>query len=410
MERFIDIFGFGEINFVYTQCNWYVFLLWNCVCDGCHVESSFEKNLVNIPFVKKVIMRVLVLSRYGRVGASSRLRTLQFLPLLQSAGIFSETQPFFSDELLLAKYRMGRYQLGSLLHAYMMRVRQLLQRHQFDLVWIEKEALPWLPAWFEQGLLRGVPYVLDYDDALFHNYDLHSSAWVRRLLGRRIDRLMAGACLVVGGNNYLARRARDAGAPWVEVVPTVIDLERYAVKSPTGEQNAVPRIVWIGSPSTVHYLTGLAGPLAALNRRVPFKLRVIGGELQMAGVDVECVRWTEESEAESIAQCDVGIMPLLDSLWERGKCGYKLIQYMACGLPVVASNVGVNSEIVRHGENGYLASTSGDWVAALETLLQSPSQRAQWGAQGRHRVEEAYCIQKTGPLMAQLLRTAAGKF
>lgn len=360
-------------------------------------------------------MRVLQLTRYGGLGASSRLRSLQYAPWLQTDACQCTMQPLFSDEMLSAKYRKGDYELASVIRAYAARVWQLLQRHQFDLVWIEKEALPWMPAWFERILLRGVPYVLDYDDAVFHNYDRHHSAWVRVLLGRRLDRLMAKATLVVCGNSYLAQRATDAGAPWVEIVPTVINLERYPSRVKPVPDDVLPvsaeplRIVWIGSPSTVRYLELLRVPLQELASQRPFVLRVIGGTFEIQGVDVECVTWTEDTEVASIAACDVGIMPLADTPWERGKCGYKLIQYMACGLPVVASNVGANPEIVGEGVNGFLAQTDEDWVKALKTLLDSAALRAEMGAKGRHLVEEKYCIQKTGPVMAQLMRVAAEK-
>lgn len=365
-----------------------------------------------VPLVKAV--KVLVLTKYGRLGASSRMRSLQYLPWFEQAGLQVTVQPLLSDEFLSLRYRQGTYGVWSLLKAYVRRLSNLMAHRQFDVVWIEKEALPWWPLWLELVLLRGVPYVLDYDDAIFHNYDRHSNPWVRRFYGRRLDGLMAHAALVVGGNNYLAQRARDAGAPWVEVVPTVIDLVRYPSQPQTLVEPSVdgglPRIVWIGSPSTVRYLQLIREPLQALARCQPFMLRVIGGGVvDLPGVQVEVVPWAEATEVENISVCQVGVMPLRDSLWERGKCGYKLIQYMACGLPVVASHVGVNPEIVRNGENGYLANTPEDWVTALGKLLESPSLQAQMGAAGRRRVEEKYCIQKTGPLMAQLLRTAAEK-
>lgn len=362
--------------------------------------------------MKKI--KVLVLTKYGRLGASSRLRSLQYLPWYEQAGLQVTAQPLLSDEFLSRRYQRGSYAVWSLLKAYARRLRILLARRQFDVVWIEKEALPWFPLWLELALLRDVPYVLDYDDAVFHNYDQHANAWVRRLLGRRLDGLMAQATLVVGGNHYLAQRARDAGAPWVEVVPTVIDLVRYPsqpqmLAAPLVE-GALPRVVWIGSPSTVRYLQLLREPLQALSARQPFVLRVIGGGVvDLPGVQVEVVPWTEATEVENISACQVGVMPLLDSLWERGKCGYKLIQYMACGLPVVASGVGINPEIVRHGENGFVADTHQDWVDALGKLLADSSLRVAMGASGRRRVENEYCIQKTGPRMAQLLRSTAEK-
>jgi len=350
------------------------------------------------------------------MGASSRMRMLQYLPWLQQAGLEVTVQSLLSDDLLTGRYRHGGYGLDALSAAYYSRVRTLMQRGQFDVLWIEKEALPWMPLWLERGLLQGIPYVLDYDDAVFHRYDMHPNPWLRRLYGRRLDGLIAGAALVVGGNNYLAQRARDAGAPWVELVPTVVDLVRYAPKSDAlgngieacSGSGEVPRIVWIGSPTTVHYLELLREPLQTLAAKVRFKLRVIGGgHIDLPGVDVESVAWFEATEADSIRVCDIGVMPLLDSLWERGKCGYKLIQYMASGLPVVASNVGVNPEIVQQGQGGFLANTGSEWVAGLDRLLNDVTLRTQMGQLGRQRVERAYCIQHTGPQVAELLRFAA---
>ena len=346
------------------------------------------------------------------------MRSLQYLPWFEKSDLQVTALPLLSDELLTARYLKGSYSLRALLKAYACRLNALMACNKFDVVWVEKEALPWWPLWLELTLLRGVPYVLDYDDAIFHNYDQHGNSWVRHFFGRRLDGLMAHAALVVGGNNYLAQRARDAGASWVRVVPTVIDLARYPYSPEMNSAtttllpiaDSLPRVVWIGTPSTAQYLQLLRGPLRQVAKNQPFVLRVIGGgAVDLPGVQVEVVPWAEATEVENISACQVGVMPLQDSLWERGKCGYKLIQYMACGLPVVASNVGVNSEIVRNGESGYLANTADEWISALEKLLQSSSLRAQMGAVGRRRVEEEYCIQKTGPLMAQLLRKVAEK-
>lgn len=351
-------------------------------------------------------MKVLFLTRYGRLGASSRLRTYQFLPFLEQYGIASTVQVLFSDALLAAKYATGHYGVVGSVAAYGARVAQLLLRDRYDLVWIEKEALPWLPTWLERALLRGMPYVLDFDDAVFHNYDLHRSALVRRTLGQRLDRLMAHAALVTCGNDYLAQRAQRAGAARVEIVPTVIDLEHYQLFAHTGAAPLVPRIVWIGSPSTAKYLRALAAPLAALAERHTFQLRVIGANVVIPGVDVECLAWTEATEVAAIAACEVGIMPLDDSPWERGKCGYKLIQYMACGLPVVASPVGVNRDIVSTGVNGYLAGSEAEWVDALAGLLDDVQLRQQMGRAGRKIVEQKYSVQVTAPRLARLYRKA----
>jgi glycosyltransferase involved in cell wall biosynthesis len=358
------------------------------------------------------VLKVLALTKYGRLGASSRMRFLQYLPWLQQASVQVAVEPLLSDEVLGTRYQSGSYGLWPLLRAYATRCQALLQRHHFDIVWIEKEALQWCPLWFELVMLRGTPYVLDFDDAVFHNYDQHTNSWVRRVYGRRLGGLMAGAALVVCGNQYLAQRARDAGARWVQVLPTAIDLERYPLKQETPALMWVaakpPRIVWIGSPSTVRYLQLISAPLQTLAKQQPFVLRVIGGgAVDIPGVQVEVVPWTEDTEVENISGCDVGVMPLLDSPWEQGKCGYKLIQYMACGLPVVASNVGVNPEIVESGVNGFLANSHDEWVKALGQLLDDRSLSRQMGLAGGQKVESSYCIQKTGPELAELLRSVA---
>lgn len=352
--------------------------------------------------------RILALTRYSRLGASSRLRFFQYLPFLAESGFDVHVQALFDDMTLDSRYRRGGYNLGEALRCFARRVAVLLTRQTFDVLWIQREALPWWPLWAEAALLRGVPYVLDYDDAVFHNYDQHRLAFVRHLFGRRLDDLMCDATLVVGGNHYLAQRARDAGALWVEVLPTVIDLTRYPLTTPKlMADRSLPTVVWIGSPSTIRYLKILQAPLRKLAQLLPFKLRVIGGEIDLPGVHVECLQWSEDTEVAHIATADVGVMPLLDTSWERGKCGYKLIQYMACGLPVVASPVGVNSSLVREGINGFLANDKETWENRLEKLLTDISLRITLGSAGRQKVEQQYCLKVTAPRLAEFLHKAA---
>jgi len=134
------------------------------------------------------------------------------------------------------------------------------------------------------------------------------------------------------------------------------------------------------------------------------RFAAIGIDAQSLGLPMTSIAWTEQTEVASISSFDIGIMPLLDGSFERGKCGYKLIQYMACGLPVVASPVGVNCQIVEHGVNGFLAETPEQWEQALQTLLADADLRQRMGQAGRKKVEQEYCIQVTGPKMAALLR------
>jgi glycosyltransferase involved in cell wall biosynthesis len=351
-------------------------------------------------------MKILFLTRFGPKGASSRLRSLQYIPWFEGEGIECVASYLFDDVMLSIKYEYGRYHIVDVVFAYWRRIIALIKVRQFDFVFIEKEALPWFPAWFETWLLNHVRYALDFDDAIFHNYDLHRYAWVRNLYGRRIDSIMAGAHLVTAGNRYLADRAIAAGTRWVDIIPTVVDLARYVVKRTELIPNK-PIILWIGSPSTVQYLSALAEPLKKLADRHSFTLRVIGGGLiSIPGVSVESLDWSLDTEADSIAECDIGIMPLQDTPWEQGKCAYKLIQYMACGLPAVASPIGANLDVLIDGNTGFFASTSSDWVEKLDLLLCDAELRQRLGRTGRERVEARYCLQKAAPILMSLLTEA----
>ena len=352
-------------------------------------------------------LRVLALTRYADLGASSRLRSLQYAPVLAAAGMDVTWRPLFDNRYIRGLYERRRRPAGPVLAAYAGRLFDLLRLRRFDLVWLEKEALPWLPALLDPGLLRfGPPYVVDYDDAVFHYYDQSNSALVRRLLGRKIDAVMRHAALVVAGNPYLARRAREAGARRIEIVPTVIDLARYSVR----EASASPGITvgWIGSPSTQAMIAGLAPLLAHVLEPSVDRLVTVGARFEQPLMPGHAVHaWSEATEVEEIRQFDVGVMPLIDEPFERGKCGYKLVQYMACGVPVVASPVGVNVDIVQPGVNGFLTGDAAAWVEALRTLKADASLRQRLGAAGRRLVESRYCLQVSGPRLVELLRSAA---
>lgn len=354
-------------------------------------------------------MNILLLSRYTRLGASSRLRTMQYLPILSRAGLNVRVTPFVDDAYLQVLYS-GRGTRGSTAGYMYQRIRQMCRRPAPDLIWIEKEALPWVPWLIERAALpRGVPIVSDYDDAVFHRYDGHRSKAVRALLGRKIDHVMAASTLVIAGNAYLADRARRSGAPWVETVPTVVDVDAYEVREKAADTSRARRVGWIGTPQTWQVLANpihkVLEPL--LEEQGAVFLAVGAGMQAETNGTLEIMSWTEDSEVQMIQSMDIGVMPLPDTPWTRGKCGYKLIQYMACGLPVVASPVGVNREIVEHGVNGFLAETDDEWRAAIMTLLNDADLRRRMGAAGRKKVEEQYSLQVRGPRVAQLLRSVA---
>jgi len=294
-----------------------------------------------------------------------------------------------------------------LIGAYLERLGKLLQRRNVDLLWLEKELLPWVPASIDALLApRRIPVVVDYDDAVFHRYDSHDNALVRLLLGKKIRRVMKRASTVVVGNDYLSNYAHQAGARRIETLPSVVDTARYFhLEKPPGTF----RIGWIGSPITAPYLALIRQALEAVLQATGGSLVVIGAGSTdpLPGMNKELHPWSLETEVSLIQSMDVGIMPLPDGPFERGKCGYKIIQYMACGLPVVASPVGVNAAILEQGTMGFLASTAEEWERALLTLAGDSALRSACGQAGRARVEQHFNLQTTAPRLVEILKTAA---
>ncbi|WP_029008240.1 glycosyltransferase family 4 protein [Azospirillum halopraeferens] len=353
-------------------------------------------------------MRVLLLSRYARLGSSSRLRYYQFLPELAERGIEVDVSPLLPDAYLAALYEKGARPMELAARSYVTRILSMLTIRRYDLLWIEKELLPWLPFGIERMLLAwGPPYVIDYDDAWFHVYDSHPSALVRAALGTKLDRIMRGAALVTVGNAYLAARALAAGARRVEVFPTVVNLARYGEPSPADVDDRLT-VGWIGSPVTARYLDLVRSPLHRLCGEGQIRIVLVGAnDNSVPDLAAERPGWREDTEVEEIRAFDVGIMPLSNTRWERGKCGYKLIQYMACGKPVIASPVGVNREIVEHGVNGFLAETPEEWYEAVVALGRDAALRRTMGLAGRRKVEHDYSLQGLLPRLAAALDAAA---
>ena len=352
-------------------------------------------------------MRILLLSRYSHLAASTRLRLLQYLPYIADNGIEVKHEPLLDDEYLKNLYAGKPVSYSSIINSYVRRIKILLKERTYDLIWVQYEIFPWLPAWIESlATLAGVPYIVDYDDAIFHRYDMHKQYLVRQILGDKINKFMKGASIVVAGNEYIASRALNIGCRKVEIIPTVVDLSRYPNVSP--QSQPIFTIGWIGSPVTSNYINLIIHALRVLCNENKARVVLVGsGQISLDKVTTEIRPWSEESEVNDIHSFDVGIMPLANTPWERGKCGFKLIQYMACSKPVVASAVGMNCEIVDHGINGFLAHDIKDWLVALDTLHAQPDLCHRMGQAGRKKVEARYSLQVTAPRLLELIQEAA---
>ena len=351
-------------------------------------------------------MKILYLTKYTRMAGSSRMRSYQYFPYLEKAGYRITVKPFFDDAYLKGFYA-GKKSVSTVLKSYIRRFLVLFSVMKYDRIVIEKEIFPFLPAFAEYIFhLLGVKYIADYDDAIFHNYDQSSNPVIKSILGNKIAKVMKYSSCVIAGNQYLAGYAEQAGARNVKIIPTVIDIERYPAKKYSDAEMKKFVVGWIGTKTTFEkHLLPCREWIKKLQDEDPdIHFHIVGIPEDMnLGPNVKYILWTEETEVKEILKMDAGIMPLQDSLWERGKCAYKLIQYAACGVPGVASDVGMNREVCVDGKTGYLVYSDTDWIKRISELKEDREKRQLFGNNARRLVEEKFCIQKTSILWINLL-------
>lgn len=356
-------------------------------------------------------MRVLAFTKYDSRAASTRQRFLQFKPALAKVGIHLDYSPLLGNDHLQRLVEGRRASPPAVARSYVRRAGRLLTARSYDLLWVHCEFFPYLPG-FVEALAAGTsgrPIVFDYDDAIFHMYDSAPNPLVRQLLKGKLEPLLRRATACVCGNEYL----RDYAAQFCPnsiIVPTTVDTDVY-VPATAADRAAVPVIGWIGSPSTWRYMRPLLPILSEMAAEGRVVVRIVGADFDARSdlfPGMELITWSESGEVAEVQKMDIGIMPLPDDKWERRKSGYKLIQYMACGLPVIASPVGVNRKIVTR-DTGFLASNKQEWREALSRLIGDNELRSQLGRNGRKRVEAHYSLASQAPRLIDLLKSAAQK-
>jgi len=266
------------------------------------------------------------------------------------------------------------------------------QLRQADVVIVQRRLLTLWELLLVRRAARKLAF--DFDDAVFLRDSYANSGLASASRLRGFQRMVRAADLVVAGNGFLGdRAAAEIGAARVRIVPTCVDPGRYVLARHERAGSGV-RLVWIGSSSTLQGLQRTAALWNEIGRRCPgVALKLIcDGELPLAQLPVECCPWSEATEAAALAGADIGISWLPDDDWSRGKCGLKVLQYMAAGLPVVANAVGVQAVMVRHGETGFLAETPAEWCAAVARLAGDPALRRRMGHAGRRVVENQYSV------------------
>ena len=352
------------------------------------------------------LIKVLGFALYGPLAASTRYRLTQYVPGLASMGIDLQIHYLLGDSYLGARFSGSALPISSMLKDVWARIEDLWRQDDFDAVMLHCELIPLLPGWLERLLIRK-PYLYDYDDAFYLKYRKGRLGAARPLLGRKFETVMGGASAVTAGNHALADYARSHNSN-TYYLPTVVDPDLYQPNT-ANRGSSLFTVGWIGSPSTAKYLRELLAPLSAIGQEGDVRFIVIGGRApRIPNVSVVELEWSESTELDLINSFDVGVMPLPDDEWARGKCAFKLIQYMACAVPVIASAVGANINVLN-SECGILASTPKEWADALRLLRDQPDRRGKMGQAGRERVVQHYSIHQNVPLLASLICNVVGK-
>lgn len=351
-------------------------------------------------------LSVLFLTRYPIQGASSRYRVFQYLPHLAQMGVQADVQSLMDDQMYRLSSQSGKTgaKVWATLRATCRRLWALRHWRRYDLIYMQRELLPFGPPVVEKWLKRrGGILFFDYDDALFikknSRYTPLASVFRSPEKVRNLFRIVD---CTVAGNDWLRDVARDQGGH-AETLEVAEDTSRIAMHAPHTNDQPVT-IGWLGSPSTVKYLHLIAPVLQDIARRYPqTRFRIMGGgDFQMAGVPWELSDWSLEGELEALADFDIGLMPLPSETWAKGKSGGKARTYMAAGVVPICSAIGYNNELLKDGKTGFLCKTPEDWSRAIKDALTDPDLRQRIAQAARQDVETRFDPETTARRMRQI--------
>ncbi len=346
-------------------------------------------------------MKVLALTKYSYEGPSSRYRFYNYQKCFEQQNIQLTIKPLFSKNYFDASNKIMK--LFVVFLSYVCRMiwifRVLLNKRNYDLLLVEYELMPYFPVFFEYLFYkRGIKYIVDYDDAIFHKYDMHSNRLIHWFLKNKIARVIQYADTVIVCNPYLESYAKRYNT-YIFRLPTVILLDRYKEEIATYQKNNdnVFVIGWIGSRTTSVYILELLPVIEKfIDKYDNIRVDLVGFDRKLLTKDeivkyhLNIIDWSEEDEIGNILDFDIGIMPLHDDPWSKGKCGFKLVQYMSCKKPVIASPVGINNSLVKNGTNGFLAKSREEWLLAFETLYNDKALREKMAENNFIKVEQEY--------------------
>lgn len=338
---------------------------------------------------------------------SQRFRIEQWKPYLEQKRISVDLFPFADEKLMRLLHRPGnrRAKLIALGAAFARRIASVVNVRRYDAVLIHRAICLAGPAIFERLLtMFSCPIIYDFDDAIFL---LHTTEANRRLGWLKFPRKTATICRlsahVIVGNSYLGDYARRHNSH-VTIIPTSVDTDHYR---PQVRAQSTQRTIigWTGSSTSQTYLEMFAPVLREIAARRDVEFWVHSDRQPvLPGVPFVWRPWAPDTEVEEISKFDIGIMPMPNDEWARGKCAMKALLYMAMSIPAVCSAVGANCEVIAHGKNGLLAATAEDWIRELTTLISSMELRLKLGLAGRHTVESLYSTKRCAEMFAEVVR------
>lgn len=354
--------------------------------------------------------RFVIIAPYPKGEApSQRFRFEQYVSFFEEQGYSIEFYSFLSDKTWKALYKEGSFfaKAFGMLGSFWRRFILMFKLRSAEIIFIHREASmigPPIFEWMIAKILRK-KFIYDFDDAIWlPNYSDSNARFQRLKAYGKVKKIMKWAHVISAGNEHLSDFAKQHNEN-ARIIPTTIDLKNVHTLS-SNQEVTKPVIGWTGTHTTMNYLAEIVPVLKELEQTHDFVFRVISNQAPDFELEsLEFVKWNKESEIEDLAKINIGIMPLTDTIWAKGKCGFKGLQYMALEIPSVMSPVGVNTSIVNHRENGFLCATSEEWKQTLIRLLEDKSLRVKIGKAGYQTVKGTYSVEANRKNYLNLLNT-----
>ncbi len=353
-------------------------------------------------------MKILFIEPYPTEGPSSRYRVEQYVPYFKDNGITCTVRPFLSSSFYKIIYKKGFYlqKIIFFLQSSIKRFNDIFTAINSEIIFVHLEAFPFGPPVFETMMfLFGKKIIYDLDDAIYMGITSPQNTLLKYLkCPSKVKKIIRISDHIITCNAYLADYARKYNKN-VTIIHTSVDTEKFIPKINDNKHDIT--IGWIGSHSTTRYLEELKDIFYELSKRYSFSLKIVGAaehNIKIPNIKIINMNWGLKDEIEQFQSLDIGVYPLPDNDWTKGKTGFKTIQYMSVGVPCIVSDTGANRDIVQDGVNGYLAKTEDEWIEKLSNLIKDPMLRKNIGLKGRKTVEERFSIAVNAPKYIEIIK------